>query len=221
MFLANGMNDFLTKPIDKVMLFKLLEKWIPAGKIRSAPAKMSANAAADAVAKSAAADQAGDDTAVDFWKAIEQIKGLSVETGLERIYGQRDVYRKTLQLTIKEITKCDSNLNEFLAAGDMQNFRIEVHGIKGSLANVGVMELSARAYELEKASANEDAAFCAANDNTSSITGVLRFASNKNNLPARLRQDSAPCQILYANLLRCAGLRQQFSFPAVHSSLHG
>ena len=109
------------------------------------------------------AEEALGDSQEEFWKSIGRIKGLSLETGLDRIYGQKDVYQKTLKLTIKEIEKCDRNLREFLAAKDMANFRIEVHGIKGSLANIGVMELSAKAYELEKASSGEDLAFCTAN----------------------------------------------------------
>ncbi|MCL1928640.1 MAG: ATP-binding protein [Treponema sp.] len=149
LFLAAGMNDVLTKPINKSLLFKALEEWIPAEKIK----KMSDEAVAANTA----------DTAEDkeFWNNIEQIQGLSIQIGLERISGQREVFKKSLKLTIDEIEKCDKNLTEFLASGDMNNFRIEVHGIKGSLANIGVMELSARAYELEKASGKEDAAYCA------------------------------------------------------------
>jgi HPt (histidine-containing phosphotransfer) domain-containing protein len=71
------------------------------------------------------------------------------------------MYEKTLKLMIKEIEKCDKNLNGFLAADDMRNFCIEVHSMKGALANIGATELSAEALELEKASDRGDAAFCA------------------------------------------------------------
>jgi len=99
---------------------------------------------------------------MDFWKSVEQIKGLSVQTGLERIGGQLEDYKKLLEMVTREIEKCNKNLQQFLAAGDMHNFRIEVHGIKGSLANIGAMELSAKALELETAAKEEDAAFCTA-----------------------------------------------------------
>ena len=98
-----------------------------------------------------------------LWESIERIEGLSVQAGLDRVSGQREDYQTLLQMVTREIEKCDKNLQKFLAAGDMHNFRIEVHGIKGSLANIGAMELSAKALELEKASAQEDTAFCAAN----------------------------------------------------------
>ena len=149
LFMAAGMNDVLTKPINKTLLFKILEEYLPADKIN----KISEEELAE--------EKPGDDKDREFWDTISQIEGLSIKIGLERISGQKDVYKKSLKLTIDEIEKCDKNLKEFLAAGDMNNFRIEVHGIKGSLANIGVMNLSARAYEMEKASGMEDKAFCA------------------------------------------------------------
>jgi CheY-like chemotaxis protein len=123
LFLAAGMNDVLTKPINKTLLFKVLEEWVPADKIK----KISDE---DAVTEKTDSNQDNEDK--EFWSNIEQIEGLSIQIGLERISGQRGVFKKSLKLTIDEIEKCDKNLTEFLASGDMNNFRIEVHGIKGS-----------------------------------------------------------------------------------------
>ena len=93
-------------------------------------------------------------------REIGKIEGLSFQAGLERVYGQWDVYKKSLKLTISEIEKCDINLNKFLEKRDMRNFSIEVHGMKGLLANIGALKLSALALELENAGNREDAAFC-------------------------------------------------------------
>ena len=146
LLLASGMNDFLSKPIIKSSFISILKNWIPAGKLIEPPAVIG---------------EAETDINRELWHNIKQIKGLSVHTGLERVAGQRDIYEKSLELTIKGIEKSEKNLGEFLAAGDLHNFTIEVHGIKSSLANIGAMELSARAYELELASERKDAAFCA------------------------------------------------------------
>ena len=91
---------------------------------------------------------------------IEQIEGLSVKTGLERVYGRWDVYRRSLKLTLKEIQKCDKNLKKFLAEGDMDSFSIEAHCMKGLLANIGALELSPLAFELETGADRKDIAFC-------------------------------------------------------------
>jgi HPt (histidine-containing phosphotransfer) domain-containing protein len=160
------MNDWLTKPINKTLLFKLLEKWIPDEKIVRASVDSPAPKGEQPVAAGAmpSAPDFGETEAAaqeEFWRKIGQIEEISVETGLDRVSGQRGVYERSLELTIKEIEKCDRNLQEFLAAGNLRNFSIEAHSMKGSLANIGAMGLSSRALALEAAADNADAAFCA------------------------------------------------------------
>ncbi|MCL2255137.1 MAG: ATP-binding protein [Lachnospiraceae bacterium] len=151
MMLDAGMNDFLWKPIKKTELLHILQKWIPADKLK----EPSPDTTADKE------DDGEEDKA--FWAALEKVEELSLATGLIRVDGQRDVYKQSLKLLIQEIKKCIKNLSEFLTNNDMENFRIEVHGIKGALANVGAMNLSAKALVLEKASAEMNADFCAVN----------------------------------------------------------
>jgi len=150
-FLACGMNDLLLKPINKALFIKILGDWLPAEKVTKGQ-----EAAASAV-------EDADDAHSAFWLKIGQIPEISEETALELVSGRRDIYEKSLELTIKEIEKCDKNLNAFLADNDMRNFSIEVHGMKSSLANIGATELSARALELETAADKNETAFCASN----------------------------------------------------------
>ena len=145
---ASGMNDYLSKPIIKTELLNALRKWIPADKIvKSRPA-------------AASAYKGLDDSQMEFWERVEQSEGLDIAIGLSRVDGQRDVYEKSLKLIVPEIEKSNTNLIAFLSADDMENFRIEVHGIKTALANIGAMELSEKAFELEAASGKNDTAFC-------------------------------------------------------------
>ena len=151
MMLAAGMNDFLMKPIIMADLQDILKKWLPAGKQLDPLPKADAPSAPD------------DEKHREFWEKIQQVEGLSLAIGLDRVDGQRDVFEKTLKLMVKEIEKCDRNLNDFLEAGDMRSFCVEVHSIKSSLASIGVMDLSQKARELEKASDHGDTGFCASN----------------------------------------------------------
>jgi signal transduction histidine kinase/CheY-like chemotaxis protein/ABC-type amino acid transport substrate-binding protein/HPt (histidine-containing phosphotransfer) domain-containing protein len=150
-YLAAGMNDMLTKPIKKSLLIKILEDWLPAEKVIRVTDDMINT------------DESIDEEDWEFWKKVEKIQGLSVQIGLERVSGQRKTYEKTLRLAIKEIEKCDKNLNEFISNSDMRNFFIEVHSMKGSLANIGALDLSSKAYELELASNREEKEFCEEN----------------------------------------------------------
>jgi CheY-like chemotaxis protein/HPt (histidine-containing phosphotransfer) domain-containing protein len=151
MMIESGMNDYLWKPIVKAELMKILKKWIPIELQIEKPLKASA------------LSQPMSEKHKKFWKAIEQIEGLSAKTGLERVDGQRDCYEKTLKLMIHEVEKADKNIRTFLRAKDMDNFRIEVHGIRGALRNAGVLELSDIAHDLEKASDEEGYCFCESN----------------------------------------------------------
>ena len=153
MVLASGMNDFLMKPIILADLQKMLTKWIPAEKLLEPPPSAGAQGAPDSENNEYA----------ELLEKIGQIEGLSPVKGLERVEGQRDTYITMLKLMIKEIEKCDRNLTGFLASDDMQSFYIEVHGMKNSLASIGVSELENAAFELERASQRNDSAFCKAN----------------------------------------------------------
>ena len=149
--LAAGMNDCLSKPIIKSELMRILMKWIPVGKIiKMQPEKADRSALLE-------------EKYAEFWEKIEQIDGLDLSTGLVSVAGQRDVYKKTLKLMVFEIEQGENNLVEFLSAGDMENFGIVVHGLKGILASIGAAELSAKAFELETASDQSDFEFCVSN----------------------------------------------------------
>ena len=182
MFLASGMNDFLTKPINKTELKQMLEKWIPGDKIIKH------------LSGTVAEQKTETDQQKEFWRKIEQIDDLSVHAGLDRVSGQRDVYEKSLKLTIKEIEKCDRQLVAFLADCDMHNFSIEVHSMKGSLANIGAMELSALAKDLEAAADKSDADYCTSNL-PSFLTTLNTFSAKLAEAFSEKEQNAGPVEI--------------------------
>ncbi|MDR0316099.1 MAG: response regulator [Treponema sp.] len=166
MMLEAGMNDYLWKPIVKTELVHMLNKWIPAEKLLVPPPETPAlNDAGNEEDEynSASKEAAVSKEAGELWKRLEYIEGLNLSIGLGRVDGKKNVYEKSLKYMIQEIEKNDKNLNAFLAANDMEQFNIAAHGMKGSLANIGAMELSSRALALEKASNTRDVDFCAAN----------------------------------------------------------
>jgi signal transduction histidine kinase/DNA-binding NarL/FixJ family response regulator/HPt (histidine-containing phosphotransfer) domain-containing protein len=167
LFDAN-MDDYLAKPIIKSELVHMLNKWIPAEKILTPPP--------ETIKQS----ETNDESRKDFWSDIERIEEFSVSIGLNIVGGQRDVYEKTLKLMISEIEKSYKNLNEFLLINDMNSFRVEVHGIKGSLANIGAVELTAKAFDLEVASNKMDLGFC--------ISNLPIFLKEIHNLSLKLKE---------------------------------
>jgi len=149
MLLAAGMDDFISKPIVKEALNAILIKWVPTARLIHTETE------------NAEDFSTGSEEHSEFWDRINKIDEISMQIGLERVSGQVDVYETALKLLTKEIEKCVRNLGTFLASSDMHNFRIEAHSMKTSLANLGAMDLSSKAYELELSSGKEDVDFCA------------------------------------------------------------
>jgi len=149
MLLSSGMDDFLPKPILIEQLNEMLVKWIPNAKYIDSRTE-----------NGIGFDNCSEEDR-DFWNKVNGIEGLSCKIGLERVSGQIEIYKDTLKLFAKETQKCTGALNEFLSANDLYNFTIYAHSMKSSLANVGAMELSAKAHELESAASNGNVDFCA------------------------------------------------------------
>ena len=168
MLLATGMDDFLAKPIIKKELDKMLVKWIPFSQLVSEQTVKNSGY----IFKSEEQNE--------FWKKIRSIEEISVDTGLERVSGQKNLYENTLKLLVRGIEKTNNNLNAFLAAKDMHSFAIEAHSVKTSLANLGAMELSAIAHELEISSGQGDYSFCA--------SALKPFSNALNNLGNKLKE---------------------------------
>jgi len=148
MLLVSGMDDFIAKPIVKEQLYEILAKWIPDSKYIDPQIEEVVSI------KNRVLEDQG------FWEKIDKIEDLSFNIGLERVSGQIDIYKDTLKLFIKETQKYIMVLAELLAANDLHNFTIQAHSIKSSLANIGAMNLSAKAYELESAASRNDIDFC-------------------------------------------------------------
>jgi signal transduction histidine kinase/CheY-like chemotaxis protein/HAMP domain-containing protein/HPt (histidine-containing phosphotransfer) domain-containing protein len=154
MMLEAGMNDYLGKPIIHGELVNILKKWIPGEKLLDIPQE-------EHSLNDACNEQ--DKYNGELWKRLEFIKELDLSIGLDRADGKTDEYENSLKYIIQKIEKSDVNFNALLAVNDMQQFGTAAHEMKGSLANIGAMELSSKALALEKASEKTDSDFCAAN----------------------------------------------------------
>jgi CheY-like chemotaxis protein/HPt (histidine-containing phosphotransfer) domain-containing protein len=148
MMLKAGMDDYLAKPVVKLELRQVLRNWLPPEKLLEPPQEVVALA------------EPVDEKSQKFWLRVEQISGLSLAEGLDRVDGHRAFYEKVLRLLMNENNRVIKNINDCFKARDLASFRIEIHGLKGALANVGARELSAKAYELEIASVKGNMEFC-------------------------------------------------------------
>ncbi|MDR2744731.1 MAG: response regulator, partial [Desulfovibrio sp.] len=142
MFLKNGFNDFLAKPIEMAELDAVLKKWIPPEKrLAAGRAVHSGEASAPGVIKQGI------------------VKGLDVEKGIKNVGGRKSAYADVLSVFRRDCGKQIYQLRLALAAQDLPAYAISAHALKGSLRTIGAERLAFSAMMLEKAAARGDVGF--------------------------------------------------------------
>jgi CheY-like chemotaxis protein/signal transduction histidine kinase len=129
LFMKEGFNDYLSKPIDVSKLDEILRKWIPKEKQQSAQLL---------------------ETGIEKDKENLEIEGVSVETGMRMAGGSKEAYLDILATYIKDAEERLSWFNSF----DFQDFKLfttQVHALKGASASIGAQKLAEHALKLEKA----------------------------------------------------------------------
>jgi CheY-like chemotaxis protein/HPt (histidine-containing phosphotransfer) domain-containing protein len=160
MFLANGFNDFLSKPIDTVKLNAILEKWIPKWKQEKVNSKI----------KNTKSNQNNSSSTIE-------IKGVNTKKGIETTGGDLEFYMQTLALFCKDSIQKIEEIKESLKTKDYNSYTIYVHALKSISANIGAIDLSEAAKKLEIAGRQRDIAFIDAN-NAQLITDLKAVLSD-------------------------------------------
>jgi len=155
MFLQSGFDDFISKPIDIRHLNTILNKYVrdkqSQAVIDSARLQM---AAAVSAQLSGGEDDPGENK-LQFRLLRENIDGLDIVKGLHRFEGDAEFYLKVLHAytsSIKSAFDIIRNVNK----ENIVNYKIKVHGIKGTSLDICATKIGERAALLEKAAAAGD-----------------------------------------------------------------
>ncbi|MDR3335774.1 MAG: response regulator [Treponema sp.] len=130
-FLKNGINDFLPKPIDVHKLNTILETWIPKEK------QQKLNEAPE--------EKISDET------PIPEISGIHVETGMMNTGGSVSSYKHILSFFYKDTEERIPQIKKTAEAGEFLQYTTMVHAIKGAARSIGATELGQMAADLEAA----------------------------------------------------------------------
>jgi signal transduction histidine kinase/response regulator RpfG family c-di-GMP phosphodiesterase len=156
MFLENGFNDLVTKPIDVRELNMALEKWLPPEKIQRKP---EAEIAATEKKSANRVNQASEETD-HFLDALGHIAEINTEIGLNHVSGVKQLYFESVSLFCKNLVMECEKMSAFLKNSDIANFSISVHAMKSTLATIGAPSLSEAALKLETASKKKEYDYC-------------------------------------------------------------
>lgn len=141
-FLDQGMDDFLPKPVELAQLEQILCRWIPKEKILEAEQEDKTEAGAEELPAIREGTVGG---YIDFAR------------GMEAVGNQEKPYLNILKVAVREGEKKLAQLWEYFDRGDLEHYRIEVHALKSSMAGIGAMGLSEMAREHELAAKEGDA----------------------------------------------------------------
>jgi CheY-like chemotaxis protein len=144
MFLASGLNDFVSKPIDIEQLRDVVKRHLPPGKI-----------IVSQVVKSVESQMES-----GFTEKLNQISEINTKIGLSRVSGIESMYCDTMEMFYKKSAAERDKMIMLLNKGDLSGFSITVHAIKSVLSTIGAMTLSGLAAELEDASKAGNGLFC-------------------------------------------------------------
>jgi signal transduction histidine kinase/DNA-binding NarL/FixJ family response regulator/HPt (histidine-containing phosphotransfer) domain-containing protein/HAMP domain-containing protein len=179
-FLANGFDAFISKPINTRRLNEVLNTYI---RDKQTPEVIEAARQEHKALQKDAADTSGEGAAGTgtansddaLLEELSRIDGLNVSAGLAYIGDNKESYFGILRFFSE---KCDSYLDELdkTMKGEIWgDYAIKVHALKGVMANLGAGNLSQWAAKLEKASkAADDPSLALCREETTPFCADLR-----------------------------------------------
>jgi signal transduction histidine kinase/DNA-binding response OmpR family regulator len=129
-----GMNDHVSKPIDPDNLFATLLRWA-----RPRP-KQALDYQAPVTGKKALEEM-----------ALPEIAGVNVADGLNRVAGNRRLYRDLLGQFAAKQRDATTQISNAVESGDLKLAERIAHTVKGVAGNLGITEVQSVALRLEKA----------------------------------------------------------------------
>jgi signal transduction histidine kinase/CheY-like chemotaxis protein/HPt (histidine-containing phosphotransfer) domain-containing protein len=149
LFLNNGFQDFLTKPIDIMKMNDSINRWVRDKKLEKELGLDTESRLAEG-SQDAEADSSERDTERRIAELIRtvQVEGLDAEKGLERFGGDGKAYMDSLR---SYMVHTPALLEAARAAESLADYAITVHGIKGSSYGISANSIGQRAEQLEHA----------------------------------------------------------------------
>ena len=138
MFIAEGFDGFVSKPVELIELERVLKKVLPKGLISYEYIS----------AEGTVIEERKKQVQKQEEKPAEE-KPVDIKKGVEDCAGDRDFYDQVLAEYAGEAEEKKRKLDKFLEDKDMKNYAILVHSLKSTSLMIGAEALSAKAKALE------------------------------------------------------------------------
>lgn len=141
-YIEEGMQDFISKPIDEKQLEDILLKWLPKNKIIFTSNELSQDAVSETV----------EELESDWGIEIPEIH----MDAAKQYYADKENFDDCLKDYLNSISPTMEKLKLFRENKDRENYTITVHGLKSGSKVVGAIGISEAAKQLEDFCHNGD-----------------------------------------------------------------
>lgn len=142
LYLKEGFQDYLTKPIDADKFENMLIEYLPDNVVYLTNNRD--------ISDEYEQTQEEGDGEFDIRESQLYLMGFNLRNGLRYMGGDKALYGKVLRDFHSILQEKETALKDFLQKGDMPGYTIIVHSLKGNARNVGADDLADEAFELEK-----------------------------------------------------------------------
>lgn len=140
LYLKEGFQDYLTKPIDADKFENMLIEYLPSNVVYLTHNRE--------INDAYGVEEAGNELSIR--ESQLYLMGFNLRNGLKYMGGDKALYGKVLRDFHSILQEKEEALKDFLKKGDMPGYMIIVHSLKGNARNVGADDLADEAFELEK-----------------------------------------------------------------------
>lgn len=149
MFISEGFNDFIAKPIELSVLERILRRYIPSQMQITVDDGVETDRATPAEGNTQETTTADQDD-VSSGRLHLSRAGIDIEQALAYC-GDEEGFREIIAIFHAEGEKRRANLSHYFKEQDWKNYVICVHALKGNAKGIGAEELSEMARKLEMA----------------------------------------------------------------------
>ncbi|MDE6662964.1 MAG: response regulator [Lachnospiraceae bacterium] len=159
-YLAEGFEDYLSKPVQRNQLVKTLRKYLPedlcvenadADKQNVADVEINTENIIESNQQDAAAGQG----------LLSKLTFLNTEVGMTYCCDSEEFYQEMLASYLDN--KRDAELEDYYKQEDWENYRIAVHALKSTSLSIGAVDVSEKAKAMEMAAKENDTSYLTAN----------------------------------------------------------
>ncbi len=182
MFLSEGFQDFVAKPVEVSTLERVLKKFIPEERIIIKTAEETE--AEEEIYRNSAAIDSNSVTSNNNKKDGQCL--IDIQTGINYSGGVYEDYIDVIRLYYKSGLEKRQQIQELFEAGEWNDYTIMVHALKSTSLGIGAKELSEMAKEQEKAGKENNTEYLLENHGKlmDAYSRVLdEIASNKEFIP--------------------------------------